>query len=450
MKKIIAMISLIGLALASMTFVGCGSKSAGYTVGICQLVQHPALDKATQGFKDVLTEEFGEAITIEEGNASGDSATCSTICNGYVSEGVDLIMANATPALQAAASATNSIPVLGTSISGYGAALGIDDFKDVVGGNISGTIAKRLPKSEYIFPEGFRIAGEAYLSMRQSEGYIKDSTLRNHRHRLVDATLFFESHRVTGIEFVNTEIINLYLKTLAGCSQSYLSEVIHTLSHFLEFSSKQGYLSTSFVFPTVSVYKDRKIPEYYSPEEISGILSAIDRGNSLGKRNYAMILLAARYGLRIGDIRTLKLTDVNFNTNQIHIIQQKTSKPLTLDLLPDVGWALIDYLKYGRPQVSAAEIFLRHVHPYGPLGKTDNMGYVIRQYAIAAGIRKNTEKAHHCFHMLRYSLASDLIQQGISLTTISGILGHSQLSVTSRYTQLDIPQLMDCALEVPV
>lgn len=315
---------------------------------------------------------------------------------------------------------------------------------------ISGTIAKRIPKSEYIFPEGFRIAGEAYLSMLQSEGHIKESTLRNHRHRLVAAALFFENHGVTGIEFVNAEIINLYLKTLAGCSQSYLSGVLRTLKRFFEFSSERGYLLASFTFPSVSVYKDRKVPEYYLPEEISGILSAVDRGNPLGKRNYAMILLAARYGLRIGDIRTLKLTDVDFSTNQIHIIQQKTSKPLTLDLLPDVGWALIDYLKFGRPKVSAAEIFLRHVHPYGPLGDSDNMGYVIRQYAVAAGIRKNAEKAHHGFHMLRYSLTSDLIQQGISLTTISGILGHSQLSVTSRYTQLDIPQLMDCALEVPV
>ena len=315
---------------------------------------------------------------------------------------------------------------------------------------ISGTIAKRIPKSEYIFPEGFRIAGEAYLSMLQSEGHIKESTLRNHRHRLVAAALFFENHGVTGIEFVNAEIINLYLKTLAGCSQSYLSGVLRTLKRFFEFSSERGYLLASFTFPSVSVYKDRKVPEYYLPEELSGILSAVDRGNPLGKRNYAMILLAARYGLRIGDIRTLKLTDVDFSTNQIHIIQQKTSKPLTLDLLPDVGWALIDYLKFGRPKVSAAEIFLRHVHPYGPLGDSDNMGYVIRQYAVAAGIRKNAEKAHHGFHMLRYSLASDLIQQGISLTTISGILGHSQLSVTSRYTQLDIPQLMDCALEVPV
>ena len=315
---------------------------------------------------------------------------------------------------------------------------------------ISGTIAKRIPKSDYVFPEGFKEAGESYMTCLQSEGRIKESTQRNHRHILVAATLFFEKHGITTLEQVNTDSINLYLKTLAGCSQSYLSSVLQILNRFFVFSCEHGYLSKTFVFPIVSVYKDRKIPEYYTPEEISKILSAVDRGNPLGKRNYAMILMGARYGLRIGDIRTLKLSDVDFNSNSIHIIQQKTGKPLTIDLLPDVGWALIDYLKYGRPQVDAAEIFLRHVHPYGPLGKSDNMGYVIRQYAIAAGIRKNSQKEHHGFHMLRYSLASDLIQQGVSLTTISGILGHSELNITSKYTQLDIPQLMDCALEVPV
>lgn len=110
-----------------------------FTVGICQLVQHPALDSATQGFKDELTKQFGESIIFDEGNASGDSATCATICNGFVSENVDLIMANATPALQAAASSTDQIPILGTSISTYSAALNIDDFSGVVGGNISGT-----------------------------------------------------------------------------------------------------------------------------------------------------------------------------------------------------------------------------------------------------------------------------------------------------------------------
>ena len=98
-----------------------------YTVGICQLVQHPALDAATQGFKDALTEKLGDSVTFDEQNAAGDSATCSTICNQFVSSNYDLIMANATPALQAAVSATSDIPILGTSVTDYATALDIKD-----------------------------------------------------------------------------------------------------------------------------------------------------------------------------------------------------------------------------------------------------------------------------------------------------------------------------------
>ena len=110
-----------------------------FTIGICQLVQHPALDAATQGFKDALTKMLGDKVVFDEQNASGDSATCSTIVNQFVSKNVDLILANATPALQAAASATQEIPILGTSVTEYGVALDIADFNGKTGINVSGT-----------------------------------------------------------------------------------------------------------------------------------------------------------------------------------------------------------------------------------------------------------------------------------------------------------------------
>lgn len=147
MKKIVA----LGLTLAmAVGMTACGKSAsetkapaAGdgqtYKVGICQLIQHDALDAATQGFKDALTEEFGDAVSFDEQNAQGDSNTCSTIINSFVSGGVDLILANATPALQAAAAGTNEIPILGTSVTEYGVALEIADFDGTVGGNISGT-----------------------------------------------------------------------------------------------------------------------------------------------------------------------------------------------------------------------------------------------------------------------------------------------------------------------
>ena len=126
-------------APASSAAASAAADGQKFTIGICQLVQHAALDAATQGFEDALTASFGENVTFDFQNAQGDSATCATITNGFVSAGVDLIMANATPALQAAQSATNTIPVLGTSVTEYGVALGLTDFDGVVGGNISGT-----------------------------------------------------------------------------------------------------------------------------------------------------------------------------------------------------------------------------------------------------------------------------------------------------------------------
>ena len=127
-------------AAASVTTTSASGKatSGKYTIGICQLVQHPALDAATKGFEDELKSELGEDnVTFDEQNAAGDAATATQICTNLVSENVDLILANATAALQSAAAATSKIPILGTSITDYGVALDIDDFNGTVGGNIS-------------------------------------------------------------------------------------------------------------------------------------------------------------------------------------------------------------------------------------------------------------------------------------------------------------------------
>ena len=153
MKK--ALVLLLALAMV-LSLAACGSAPAStpaeepaaapaaaegevYTVGICQLVQHVALDAATQGFKDALTEALGDKVQFVEQNAANDIPTCATIVNGFVSDGVDLILANATPALQAAVAATDSIPILGTAVTEYGVALDIKDFNGTVGGNVSGT-----------------------------------------------------------------------------------------------------------------------------------------------------------------------------------------------------------------------------------------------------------------------------------------------------------------------
>ena len=150
-----------------------------FTVGICQLVQHPALDAATEGFKQALSEKLGDRVTFVEQNASGDSAACVTICNQFVSEEVDLIMANATPALQAAAAATNAIPVLATSITDFGSALGIENWTGVTGTNISGTsdLAPLDGQAEIVkelFPDAKTI-GIVYCSSEANSLFQADS-----------------------------------------------------------------------------------------------------------------------------------------------------------------------------------------------------------------------------------------------------------------------------------
>ena len=169
-----------------------------YTVGVCQLVQHEALDAATQGFVDALTEELGDAVTIDVQNASGDSVNCGTIVNGFVSRGVDLIMANATPALTAAVSATADIPILGTSITAYGVALDLDDFNGTVGGNVSGSsdLADLQKQAQMIldwFPE------------TKNVGLLFCSAEPNSRYQIDEVRKALEAQGVTCEEFAFTD-----------------------------------------------------------------------------------------------------------------------------------------------------------------------------------------------------------------------------------------------------
>ena len=138
-KRVLTAVLAAALVTGTCAATVSAKEEKTYTIGICQLVQHDALDAATKGFEDAITEKMGDSVKFDEQNAQGDSNTCSTIINSFVSEGTDLILANATASLQAAAAGTSDIPILGTAVTEYGVALGIDDFDGTVGGNISGT-----------------------------------------------------------------------------------------------------------------------------------------------------------------------------------------------------------------------------------------------------------------------------------------------------------------------
>lgn len=178
-KQIFTAVLSAAMAGSMLAATVSAEEAQSYTVGICQLVQHEALDAATQGFKDALTDKFGDAVTFDEQNAQGDSNTCSTIINSFVSNGVDLILANATAALQAAVAGTNEIPILGTSITEYGVALELEDFDGTVGGNVSGTsdlapLDEQAAMLKELFPDAEHV-GLLYCSAEANSQYQVDT-----------------------------------------------------------------------------------------------------------------------------------------------------------------------------------------------------------------------------------------------------------------------------------
>lgn len=202
-------------AASSTVASSAGSVPAAktYKVGVCQLVQHPALDAATQGFKDVLSDKLGDAVTYVDGNASGDSASCSTIIDGFLSEGVDLILANATAPLQAAAAATADVPVLGTSVTDYATALDIEDWTGTVGSNISGTsdlapLDQQAAMLKELFPDA-KTVGLLYCSGEPNSVY---------QCTVIDGYLTGYGYDVEWYSFNDTNDVNSVAQTAADNS----------------------------------------------------------------------------------------------------------------------------------------------------------------------------------------------------------------------------------------
>ncbi len=232
--------TLLATTAACAMIAGCSSSSASsgsaesgdatYTVGICQLVKHEALDAATQGFMDALTEEFGDSIKFDWQIAAGESANCTTINTQFIQEGVDLILANATPALQSAAAATNTIPILGTAITEYGTALDIDNFNGTVGGNISGTsdlapLTSQAAMFSELLPEAKTI-GIIYCSAEANSVYQANEVKKalEAEGKTVNVYTFADSNDVAAVtQSACSENDALYIptdNTAASCTEA--------------------------------------------------------------------------------------------------------------------------------------------------------------------------------------------------------------------------------------
>jgi integrase len=203
----------------------------------------------------------------------------------------------------------------------------------------------------------------------------------------------------------------------------------------------------SYLVPKDSYKKEAHLPTTYTKDEVERLINAMDRGSPKGKRDTAMILLAARLGLRASDICGLRFENIRWETNTIFLIQKKTKEKIELPLLVEVGNAIIDYLKYGRPVSELPYIFIRAQQPYDRL-EEPTLHSIVSFYLKRAGISNIDEKKHGP-HALRHSLAGFLLEKKTPLPVISEVLGHTNTESTKAYLRIDLESLRQCVLEVP-
>ena len=214
----------------------------------------------------------------------------------------------------------------------------------------------------------------------------------------------------------------------------------------VRFRGGPGRVAAAEAVPAVPSRKQARVPSVWDPADVARILEAVDRGNPCGKRDYAIILLVTRLGLRSIDVKRLEFSDFDWPGNRLSVAQAKTGRRCWLPLLKDVGWAVIDYVRAGRPASDCPQVFLRHTAPVGPFSDQDHLHQILVKHARAAHVPVSEERRHG-MHSLRHTLATRLMEDGTPVEQIADILGHQSVASTGVYLKSSLGLLARCALD---
>jgi len=217
---------------------------------------------------------------------------------------------------------------------------------------------------------------------------------------------------------------------------------------FLRFAAGGGLIDRGVLdtVPAARSVRQARVPSVWDPADVAKVLEAIDRGSPSGKRDYAIVVLICRLGLRAVDVNRLRFADLDWRGNQISVVQAKTGRRVDLPLLKDVGWAIIDYVRDGRPSSDCPQVFLRHTAPIGPFSDQDHLHQILVKHARVAHVRVS-EKRRHGMHSLRHTLATRLMEDGTPVEQIADILGHQSVQSTGVYLKSSLGLLAKCALD---
>ncbi|MEO7044668.1 MAG: site-specific integrase [Ferruginibacter sp.] len=305
----------------------------------------------------------------------------------------------------------------------------------------------RPVKEQVVFHGPIGAAITAYLSFRISLRLNKHTVEEGEQH-LYRFFNYLTTEKIDSIKKISHLHILKFIKTIDSQFTTLPHRTIESIRGFLKYAHREKLIvnDLAVVVPKYNYIKQPKLPSVYSTGEIQKIIASIDRGNAVGKRNYAIVLLAARLGLRASDIANIKFENLNWDKSAIVLNQYKTGKKIELPILSDVGNAIVDYLKYSRPKSSERLIFLTATSPYRPVQRGAITG-IVHSYFVKAGI--NITQRKHGPHALRHSLASILLEKQTVLPVISEVLGHQDTASTTYYLRIDLKSMSKCPLDVP-
>ena len=315
---------------------------------------------------------------------------------------------------------------------------------------LTGTVDMYLvsTRKKYYFPEAFKDSADAYLSYREHIG-ISSKSIQISRLYLSRFFAFLNTKNVMSLDTVTVPIVLEFLKSLSSFGKPTISSIMRTVRYYLKYCHDNGIMHEELFskLPNPHYNRQSRLPSTYTEDEVRKTLDTIDMGNPCGIRDYAIILLIARLGLRSSDVANLRFSNIDWESDRIRLTQVKTGNPLELPLLSDVGEAIINYLKNARPKTESDHVFIRVQPPYTEF-RSGAVGALVHEHLLRAGIHLEGRKSGS--HALRHSLASRLLEHEIPLPVISEILGHVNTQTTMTYLRIDINELKKCALEVMV
>ena len=309
---------------------------------------------------------------------------------------------------------------------------------------LTGSIRKRC-----FTPVYHRLDGELGCDMEKLIQHL--TNLRRSAVTIGDYRLYlseFLYHLETGGVHHKEEIAEKHIVSFVLSHPTNKVNIVSALRVLFRFWKEEHIIDRDFnqFFESFRVRHPERVPSFFAKEEVMKIENSISRSSAVGKRNYAMTLLASRLGLRASDIANLKFSEIDWDNNLITLTMQKTQKVIQLPLLTEVGNAIVDYLRNGRPKSSLDLVFLSSRAPFIGATKSCVCG-AINAIIISSGV--DVHLKHHGPHSLRHSLASAMLHEETTLPVISESLGHRHSDTTIVYLKIDIPSLMKCALPVP-